>query len=215
MKIRVLLAEDHRMFRDALRVLLDKESDIEVVAEVGDGLELLESVRMLAPDIVCMDIGMPNLNGIEATRRLLDLHPRIKVIGLSAYTEKHFVLDMLNAGALGYIAKASAGDQLLSAIRAVQVNRKYLCPMVAATVAEALVNAAGNGDSSPAARLSSRERQVLQLIAEGNTSPQIGERLHVSPATIDVHRRNIMRKLSLHSIADLTRFALRNGIAAN
>jgi two-component system NarL family response regulator len=214
MKTRVLLAEDHRMFRDALRILLDKESDIEVVAEVGDGLELLECVRQLAPDIVCMDIGMPNLNGIEATRRLLDLHPQVKVIGLSAYTEKHFVLDMLNAGALGYIAKASAGDQLLSAIRAVQANRKYLCPAVAATVAEALISN-NNGDSSPAARLSSRERQVLQLIAEGNTSAQIGERLHVSPATVDVHRRNIMRKLGLHSIADLTRFALRNGITAN
>jgi two-component system NarL family response regulator len=214
MKTRVLLAEDHRMFRDALRILLDKESDIEVVAEVGDGLELLECVRQLAPDIVCMDIGMPNLNGIEATRRLLDLHPQVKVIGLSAYTEKHFVLDMLNAGALGYIAKASAGDQLLSAIRAVRMNRKYLCPAVAATVAEALISN-NNGDSSPAARLSSRERQVLQLIAEGNTSAQIGERLHVSPATVDVHRRNIMRKLGLHSIADLTRFALRNGITAN
>ncbi|HET6719888.1 MAG TPA: response regulator transcription factor, partial [Rhodocyclaceae bacterium] len=130
MKTRVMLAEDHQMFRDALRALLEKEPDIEVVAEVGDGLELLDRARQMAPDIVCMDIGMPNLNGIEATRRLLDLFPKIRVIGLSAYTEKHFVIDMLNAGALGYIAKASAGEQLLHAIRAVQANRKYLCPMV-------------------------------------------------------------------------------------
>lgn len=214
MKIRVILAEDHQMFRDALRALLEKESDIEVVAEVGDGIELLDRARQLAPDIVCMDIGMPNLNGIEATRRLLDLFPKIRVIGLSAYTEKHFVLDMLGAGALGYIAKASAGEQLLNAIRAVQTNRKYLCPMVAATVAEALFSN-NNGDSSPAIRLSSRERQVLQLIAEGHTSAQIGDRLHVASATVDVHRRNIMRKLNLHSIAELTRFAMRNGITAN
>lgn len=212
MKIRVMLAEDHQMFRDALRALLEKEADIEVVAEVGDGLELLERARQMAPDIVCMDIGMPNLNGIEATRRLLDLFPKMRVIGLSAYTEKHFVLDMLNAGALGYIAKASAGDQLLHAIRAVQANRKYLCPMVAATVAEALISK-NNGDSSPAVQLSSRERQVLQLIAEGHTSAQIGDRLHVASATVDVHRRNIMRKLNLHSIAELTRFAMRTGIS--
>lgn len=214
MKIRVMLAEDHQMFRDALRALLEKEPDIEVVAEVGDGLELLDRARQMAPDIVCMDIGMPNLNGIEATRRLLDLFPKMRVIGLSAYTEKHFVLDMLNAGALGYIAKASAGDQLLQAIRAVQMNRKYLCPMVAATVAEALISK-NNGDSSPAVQLSSRERQVLQLIAEGHTSAQIGDRLHVASATVDVHRRNIMRKLNLHSIAELTRFAMRTGISTN
>lgn len=214
MKIRVILAEDHQMFRDALRALLEKESDIEVVAEVGDGLALLERARQLEPDIVCMDIGMPNLNGIEATRRLLDLFPKIRVIGLSAYTEKHFVLDMLGAGALGYIAKASAGEQLLNAIRAVQANRKYLCPMVAATVAEALISQR-SGDSSPMIRLSARERQVLQLISEGHTSPQIGDRLHVAAATVDVHRRNIMRKLNLHSIAELTRFAVRNGITVN
>lgn len=214
MKIRVMLAEDHQMFRDALRALLEKEPDIEVVAAVGDGLALLERARQLEPDIVCMDIGMPNLNGIEATRRLLDLFPKIRVIGLSAYTEKHFVLDMLGAGALGYIAKASAGEQLLNAIRAVQANRKYLCPMVAATVAEALISQR-NGDSSPAVRLSARERQVLQLISEGNTSAQIGDRLHLAAATVDVHRRNIMRKLNLHSIAELTRFALRNGITGN
>lgn len=214
MKLRVLLAEDHKMFRDALRVMLEKEDDIEVVGEVGDGLELLQRARQVRPDIVCMDIGMPHLNGIEATRRLLELSPHTKIIGLSAFSEKHFILDMLNAGAAGYVLKASAGEELLRAIRATSSNRKYLCPSVSATVTEALLDA--NAGTAPSGcRLTSRERQVLQLIAEGSSSPQIADRLHLAPATVDVHRRNIMRKLGLHNVAELTRFAIRNGLTTS
>lgn len=214
MAIRVLLAEDHQLFRDALRALIEHEPDIQIVAEVGDGLRLLSLVRTTTPDVVCVDIGLPGLNGIEATRRVRQISPGSQVIALSAYTEKHFVLDMLAAGASGYVAKASAAPELLRAIRAVHDGRRHLCPMIAATVAEAMLNGE-EADSTPAARLSARERQVLQLVAEGHTSPQIGERLHLAPATVDVHRRNIMRKLGLRSIADLTRFAVRHGIASS
>jgi len=210
-KLRILLAEDHKMFREALKGMLEKEPDIKVVAEVGDGLEVLQRAREVAADIVCMDVGMPKLNGIETTRRLVALCPQTKVIGLSAFAEKHFVLDMLSAGASGYVTKAEAGDELLRAIRSARSNRTYLCPSVAATVTEALLNDR-EATTSSASRLTSRERQVLQLIAEGCTSPQIADRLYLAAATVDVHRRNIMRKLNLHSVANLTKFAIRNGL---
>lgn len=212
-KLRVLLAEDHRMFREALRYMLAREPDIQIVGEVGDGVELLQCAGEAAPDVVCMDVSMPRMTGIEATRRLLAMNPTIKVIGLSAYTEKHFVLDMLDAGAVGYVTKAEAGEELLRAIRATRSGRRYLCPSVAAMVAEALLPQPTG--SAPNSRLSARERQVLQLIAEGNTSPQIAHSLYLAPSTIEVHRRNIMRKLNLHSVADLTRYAIRNGLAAS
>ena len=212
-KLRILLAEDHRMFREAMRYVLAKEPDIEVVGEVGDGLEALQRAAALLPDVVCMDVNMPRMGGIEATRRLLAAHPTIRVIGLSAYTDKHFVLDMLDAGALGYVTKAEAGDELLRAIRAAREGRRYLCPSVAAMVAEALLNQPSGG--LPNSRLSARERQVLKLIAEGSTSPQIALFLHLAPSTVEVHRRNIMRKLNLHSVADLTRYAIRNGLASS
>lgn len=211
-KLRVLLAEDHRMFREALRYMLAREPDIQIVGEVSDGVELLECAGEAAPDVICMDVSMPRMNGIEATRRLLAMNPAIKVIGLSAYTEKHFVVDMLAAGAVGYVTKAEASDELLRAIRATRSGRRYLCPSVAAMVAETLVQPLA--DNAPNSRLSARERQVLQLIAEGHTSPQIALSLHLAPSTVEVHRRNIMRKLNLHSVADLTRYAIRNGLAA-
>lgn len=212
-KVRVLLAEDHRMFREALRYMLAREPDIQIVGEVGDGMELLACASDAAPDVVCMDVSMPRMTGIEATRRLLAANPAIKVIGLSAYTDKHFVVDMLDAGAVGYVTKEEAGEELLRAIRATRSGHRHLCPSVAAMVAEALLDPqAGN---APSSRLSARERQVLQLIAEGNTSPQIAHHLSLAPSTVEVHRRNIMRKLNLHSVADLTRYAIRNGLATN
>lgn len=208
--MRILLAEDHKMFREALRLMLEKESDLQVVAEVGDGFELLRLVAEIKPDIVCMDISMPGLDGIETTRRLRLIDPAIKVIGLSAYTDKHFVLDMLHAGAAGYVNKSEAGDELVRAIRSARLNRSYLCPSVATLVTEALLNQPGNEVRAP--RISPRERQVLQQIAEGYTSSQIAAQLHLAPATVEVHRRNIMRKLDLHSVAELTRYAIRQGL---
>lgn len=213
MKTRLLLAEDHLMFRQSLRILLEQETDIAVVGEVGDGMELLRCVTEIQPDVVCMDIGLPGLDGIEATRRLRSIAPNIKIVGLSTHTDKHFILEMLHAGALGYVTKNEAGEELLRAIRAVRLGRTYLGPRVAETVADALLNRDGSRAAAPV--LSSRESQVLRLVTNGNTSTQIAEQLFISPATVDVHRRNIMRKLNLHSVADLTRYAIRHGLITN
>jgi two-component system NarL family response regulator len=159
-----------------------------------------------------MDIGMPGMNGIEVTRRLVAACPGIKVIALSAFTEQRYILDMLDAGALGYVAKAGAGDELRRAIDAVRHQRLYLCPHAVAAVAGALAGRSSSGKPS-LVQLGARERQVLQLVAEGATSSHIGERLNIAQSTVEVHRRNIMRKLNLHSVAELTRYAINNGLA--
>jgi two-component system NarL family response regulator len=211
MKLRILLADDHQMFRDALRSLLEKIPDLVVVAETGNGLEVVNLAQESSPDIVCMDIGMPGMNGIETTRCLLAANPGIKVIALSAYSDQRFVLDMMRAGASAYVTKAEAGDELLRAINAVRQNRNYFCPDVANVVAGALFGDGGQGMLST--QLGARERQVLQLVAEGCTSAQIAEQLHIAASTVEVHRRNIMRKLNMHSVAELTRYAIHSGLA--
>lgn len=209
-KVHIALADDHRMFLHALRALLEQEPGIDVVGVAGTGDELLALAANKPVDIVCVDIGMPAMNGIETTRRLLALRPNIKVIGVSAFSDRQFVLDLLNAGARGYVTKAEAGEELVRAIHTVQLGKTYLCPDVAATVTNALLDSTPRDTSTP--RITARERQVLQLIAEGHTSGRIAERLHLAPSTVEVHRRNIMRKLDLHSVAELTKYAIRNGI---
>ncbi len=210
---RIVLVDDHRMFREALRAVLDREPDLRVVAEVGDATALGSLVRELHVDIVVMDIGLPGVNGIEATRALLAERPAVKVIALSAYADKRYVLGMLGAGALGYVIKAAAGEELLHAIRAVARGGRYLCPEVEGAVLDALRPVSGRLPGTDGA-LGRRERQVLQLIAEGCSSAQIAGRLHISTGTVDVHRRNIMRKLDLHNVAELTKYAVRAGISS-
>jgi len=213
MSIRIVLADDHKMILAALRSLLEKEIDIAVVGEAGDGAALLELVERTAPDIAVVDVGMPGMNGIEATRRLRAARPDLKVIALSAYSDKRFVLEMLDAGAKGYLIKASAGDELPRAIRAIAQGQTYLCPEVAGTIVEA-----ARGKSSPevnaAAKLGQREREVLALLAEGKSSSEIAARMHIAASTVEVHRRNIMRKLDLHSVAELTKYAIREGLTS-
>ena len=211
MSLRIVLADDHQMFRHALRALLAREPGFEVVAEAATGDEVLAIAAAQPVDLVCMDIAMPGMNGIDATRRLLAAHPQIGVIGLSAFADRQFVIDLLDAGARGYITKAEAGDELVRAIHTVREGRTYLCPDVAATVASALRDRGSLYAAAP--RLTERERQVLQLIAEGLTSMQIGDRLHIAASTVDVHRRNLMRKLDLHNVAELTRYAITQGIS--
>ena len=211
MSLRIVLADDHQMFRHALRALLAREPGFEVVAEAASGDEVLAIAAAQPVDLVCMDIAMPGMNGIDATRRLLAAHPQIGVIGLSAFADRQFVIDLLDAGARGYVTKAEAGDELVRAIHTVREGRTYLCPDVAATVASALRDRGSLYAAAP--RLTERERQVLQLIAEGLTSMQIGDRLHIAASTVDVHRRNLMRKLDLHNVADLTRYAITQGIS--
>lgn len=211
MSVRILLADDHQLFREALRVMLEKERGIEIVAEAGDGLAVVTLAQQHQPDVVCMDISMPGMNGIETTRRLLGINPSIKVIALSAFSEQRYIQEMMTAGAQAYITKAAAGEQLLRAIQSVLNGQKYLCPEAAGSMSRAL---ASRPDASPSGSvvLGVRERQVLQLVAEGHTSVEIAGHLKMAPSTVEVHRRNIMRKLDLHSVADLTKYAIRNGL---
>jgi len=212
MKLRILLADDHQLFRDALRSMLNNTANLKVVAETGNGLDVIDLARATSPDIVCMDIGMPGMNGIETTRRLVAACPGIKVIALSAFSSQKYVMDMMSAGASAYVTKAGAAEELLRAIEAVQHERNYLCPDVARILAEAL---SGNSpDARLAVQLSARERQVLQQVAEGCSSPQIAKQLHIAESTVEVHRRNIMRKLGIHSVAELTRYAIHIGLIA-
>lgn len=214
MKIRVLIADDHKMFRHALRLILDNEPDVEVVGEAGDGQELLALAQETAPDVVCMDISMPIIDGIDATRRLLAIRPGVKIIGLSAYADQYNVMALMDAGAAGYITKAESAEEIMRAIQTVHNSGKiYLCPDIAARVVDTRFN--GTAHELPSSKLSHRERQVLSLVANGCSSIRIAQTLNLASSTVEVHRRNIMRKLNLHSIADLTKYAIRNGITNN
>ena len=213
MKQRVLLADDHQLFREALRSLLEKDPQLEIVAETGDGIDVLRMARETAPDIVCMDVNMPGMDGIETTRQLKASRPDVKVVALSAYCDQRYVLDMINAGALAYVTKAAASAELLRAIESVSGNRSYLCPDALDSVRGALSGQESSDKQTP--QLSAREREVLKLVATGLTSVQIADRLHIASSTVEVHRRNIMRKLDLHNVADLTRYAIRSGLVAN
>lgn len=207
---RIFLADDHRMFRDALRLLLERVPRLLVVGEAGNGSDVLRLVQQTGADIVCMDIGMPGMNGIKATRQLLAAMPATKVIALSTYAERRYVLDMFDAGVSAYVTKAEASEELLRAIEAVRSGRHYLCPDAATLLTgnAALPGLLGN---PPQAQLSPRERAVLVQVAKGRTSAQIAEQMSIAPSTVEVHRRNIMRKLDLHSIAELTRYVISCG----
>jgi two-component system NarL family response regulator len=207
--VRILLVDDHQMFRDALRSLLEKTPNFEIVGETGNAFEVVNLVRKTLPDIVCMDIGLPGMNGIQITQLLIAACPTVKVIALSSYSDQRYVMDMMNAGASAYVTKSEAADELFRAVNAVRKNRKYLC----SDIAEAVTGFMSPHPSSDSpSLLGNRERQVLQLVAEGHTSATIADRLNIAPSTVEVHRRNLMRKLNLHKVADLTRYAINNGI---
>lgn len=207
MGIRLMLADDHELIRDALTHLLNQESDIEVVAETGNSQEVLEYCNRSQPDIVVMDINLESADaGIDATKRLRSHHPQVKVIALSCYTDKIKVQKMLDAGAVGYVAKAAPSQALLNAIRAAYNNRSYFSQEISNALIE---SACSRSDST----LGRREVEVLTLFANGKHASEIGNTLHISVSTVEAHRRNIMRKLDMHSIVDLTKYALREGLA--
>jgi two-component system NarL family response regulator len=208
MLIRVILIDDHEIMLDALSTFLDKVQGIKVVGKTTDVCAVQELVASLQPDALVMDICMPDMNGIELTRRLLAQYPKLKIVALSAYAQKQYVLEMFEAGASAYIIKNNAGSELIRALQAVVEGHKYLCPEVAAAV----VDNTGHYPMPVVYQLGPREREVLQLLAEGGTSPEIGKRLFISTCTVDVHRRNIMKKLDLHNVAELTKYAVRNGL---
>jgi DNA-binding NarL/FixJ family response regulator len=215
MSIRVLLADDHTIMREGLRSILENELHLEVVAQADDGRAAVELAGKLKPDLVIMDVSMPDLNGIEATRRILAADPRTKVIALSMHADKRYVGEMLGAGVSGYLLKHSAMDELQQAIHTVMANKKYISPEIAGVVIDDyLLHLSTTEGGAPPEQLTPREREVLQLIAEGKSTKEIASLLHVSVPTIDTHRQHIMDKLQIFSVADLTKYAIRTGLTS-
>ncbi|MCD6586047.1 MAG: response regulator transcription factor [Desulfobacteraceae bacterium] len=214
MDIKILLADDHKITRDGLKALLESQKNMIVIGEAENGRQAVRLASDLVPDVVVMDINMPELNGIEATRQIVAELPNTKIIALSMYSDKRYVVGMLKAGVSGYLLKNCAFDELVSAITAVVANQNYMSPKIADTVMKDYANILETNDSSPAALLTAREREVLQLIAEGMKTKDIATRIHVSVKTVETHRQQIMRKLNAKSVAELTKIALREGITS-
>lgn len=212
--IKILLADDHKIIRDGLRSLIDNQSGMEVAAEAENGRNAVKLARKLKPDLIIMDISMPDLNGIEATRQIISESPAVKVIALSMHIDKRFVVEMFNAGVSGYLLKDCAFEELSDAIRSVASNQTYLSPKVTGEVIKDYVQQYTTKNTPAAAALSPREREVLQLIAEGRNTKEIAGRLNVSVKTIETHRRKIMERLNVRSIAELTKFAIREGLTS-
>ncbi|MHC4591494.1 MAG: response regulator [Planctomycetota bacterium] len=212
MSIRILLADDHKIVRDGLRSLLEKEPDMEVAAEADNGRMAVELAGELRPDVVVMDVAMPDLNGMEATRQIVRSVPGARVVALSMHSDKRFVRGMLASGASGYVLKDAAFEELIRAIRSVVAGRTYLCPEVTGVVVESLVQPSGEAEPSSLSVLTPREREVLQLLAEGKRTKQIATLLKVSVKTIETHRGRIMGKLDCYSVAELTKYAIREGL---
>ena len=214
MTIRLVLVDDHELMRQGLRALVDGQKDVEVVGEANDGRTALALVRSLSPDVVVMDVAMKDMNGIEATRQIRAECPGVKVIALSSHADARYVRAMLDAGACGYVLKANAYDDLHRAIEAARLGKSYLSPDVTQAIIGGSTNPSGSTTDFAGGALSPREREVLQLLAEGRTSPEIGKQLFVATTTVETHRRNIMRKLGIHSVADLTKYAIREGLTS-
>jgi DNA-binding NarL/FixJ family response regulator len=214
MSIKIILADDHRIMREGLRALLEKEAGIEVIAEADNGRTTVELSRELNPDVVVIDIGMPDLNGIDATRQIVSESPAVKVIALSMHSDRKFVREMLSAGASGYLLKDSAFEELGTALSTVINNQTYLSPKIADTVVKDYLGKIETKESKLSPALTKREREVLQLIAEGKTTKDIASQLYVSIKTIETHRKQIMDKVGLNSVAELTKYAIREGLTS-
>lgn len=212
--MRVVLADDHRMMRDGLRAVLEA-AGVAVVGEAATGHEALSEAQRLHPDVVVMDIGMPELNGIDATKRLMAEAPGLKVLALSMNADRRYVMAMLEAGAVGYLLKNSASEELLVALDAVARGETYLSPAVAGSVVSRALHGRSTPESSETRPLSVREREVLQLVAEGKSSKEIGSILHIAVPTVETHRRQIVEKLNLRTIAELTKYAIREGLTSS
>jgi DNA-binding NarL/FixJ family response regulator len=214
MGVRIILAEDHRITREGLVNLLQERSDMEVVGEAENGREAVKLASELSPDLVIMDVTMPDLNGIDATRIITGGSNNTRVIALSMYSDKQFVQGMIQAGASGYLLKDCAFEELVTAIQAVMQGDTYLSPGIAGIVVQDYLTKLTTDRSSADTVLTAREREVLQLIAEGNSTKEIAARLSVSVKTVETHRRQIMEKLGIFSIAELTKYAIREGLTS-
>ena len=214
MSVKIILADDHQIMREGLRALLEKQPGMEVIAEAENGRTTVDLVHELKPDVVVIDISMPDLNGIDATRQIINAVPTIKVIALSMHSDRKFVREMLSAGASGYMLKDSAFEELGTALSVVTNNQTYLSPKIANTVIRDYLGKIDTGDSKTTPSLTNREREVLQLLAEGRTTKEIAEKLCVSIKTIETHRKQIMEKVGLSSVAELTKYAIREGLTS-
>jgi DNA-binding NarL/FixJ family response regulator len=212
-KLRIVLADDHTVMRSGLRLLLEREPDFSVVGEAQDGREVVRVVDEQSPDVVVMDIAMPNLNGIDATGRIMDSRPRTAIIILSMHSDEGYVLRALKAGARGYLLKDSAESDLISAVRTVSHGKAFFSPAITNLLVEDYVREIrSRGVEDSYELLTARERELLQLLAEGKTTKEIAGFLQISPYTVDTHRANLMRKLNLNSLAELILYAVRKGI---
>ena len=214
MKVRILLADDHQIMREGLKALLGRRTSIEVIAEAENGIQALSIARKERPDVIVMDIAMPDINGIEVTRQLKSELPDIKIIALSMHSDRRFVSEILKAGASAYVLKHAAFEDLEKAIKAVMMNRTFLSADILESVVNDYVSQLSSSEYDAYRQLSDRERQVLQLLAEGNSTKEIAFKLHVSVKTIESHRQNIMNKLGIRSLAGLTKFAVREGLTS-
>lgn len=216
MMTKILVADDHEVARQGIRALLENHPGWEVCAEAKDGREAVELVSKMKPDVTLLDIGMPNLNGLEATRQILASSPEMPILILTMHDTDNVVREVLRAGARGFLLKSDAGRDLVAAVEALQLQRTFFTTRVSQMVLDGFLDR-DNGDSEPEQKpsseaLTSREREVIQLLAEGKTSKEVAVALNLSVKTAETHRTNLMRKLNLHSVADLTRYAVRNGI---
>jgi two-component system, NarL family, response regulator NreC len=209
-KIKVLLVDDHAIMRDGIRALLSLADDIEIVGEAGEGREAAEKASQLCPDVVVMDIAMPGMDGLEATRRIVKNNPHSKVLVLSQHDDKEYILSAIRAGSSGYIPKRALGSELVSAIRSVNHGESFLYPSAAAALIKDYREQARSGDSFD--QLTAREREILKLIAEGHTSKEIGVMLFISIKTVMGHRTKIMEKLGLHNRTELIKYAMKKGL---
>ncbi len=210
--VRVVLADDHPLIREAIGHLVRNTPEFELVGEAANGKECLAQVQELRPDILVLDIAMPEMNGEQVARELRRRCPGVKVIALSGYADRQFVRAMTKAGAKGYVVKSASGRDLIHALRAVASGKNYLSPEVTGAVMTLWGDSEPDAGASPTNALGKREKQVLKLIAEGHRSATIATQMGIAVATVEAHRRNILRKLQLHSAADLTRYALRHGM---
>jgi DNA-binding NarL/FixJ family response regulator len=213
-KTKIIIADDHKIMREGLKALIEKQPDMEVAAEAQDGLEVTRLARKLMPQVIIMDIGMPEMNGIDATRQIISENKEIKIIALSMHSDRRFVLEMLKAGASGYLLKDSAFEELVNAVHTVMSGQSYLSPRITDIVVKEYLYNMPKSESTVFNVLTVREREVLQLLAEGKSTKQIASTLNLSVKTVETHRQQIMDKLEIRTVAELTKYAIREGLTS-
>jgi len=214
MSIKIIIVDEHKILREGLSTLIAKQPNMEIIGEATDGREALEITNKLSPDLILMDVTMPNLNGIEATRKIKSKNPDIEIIALSLHSDRRYVLGMIDAGASGYLLKECAFKELVRAINTVMAKKKYLSPGISDILIEEYVKKTTQDKPTIYSKLTPREIEILQLVAEGKNTKEISNRLFISIKTVETHRRHIKKKLKVNSVAELTKIAIREGLTS-